>query len=91
MKKFPLVYRYDSKDCGPNCIQMGLRYHGGDAAITRIRQTCDLDLNGVSMAAMERAALPLGFEALATHVNASALEICHALSLFIGFRIISSW
>lgn len=70
----PLVYQHDSKDCGPSCLQMLHQAHGGYIPITRMRDLCDLTIDGVSMAGIERAARALGMVTQAAKVTPDQLD-----------------
>ena len=69
-----LIYQHDSKDCGPSCLQMIHRAHGGHIPITQMRDLCDLTIDGVSMAGLERAATHLGLVTQAAQVAPTQLD-----------------
>lgn len=73
-QKPPLIFQHDSKDCGPSCLQMVHQFHGGRIAMTRMRDLCDLSLDGVSMHGLARAAEALHMDALATQAAPEALH-----------------
>lgn len=73
-KRFHHVFQHDSKDCGPTCLQMVHRHFGGHIPITHMRELCDLNIDGVSIEGLNRAAEELGFDALPCKISAANLE-----------------
>ncbi|WP_296427279.1 peptidase domain-containing ABC transporter [Yoonia sp.] len=73
-RAFSLIYQHDSKDCGPSCLQMIHRFHGGYISTAQMRILCDLTIDGVSMAGLARAADRLGMATQAARVTPDQLD-----------------
>jgi ATP-binding cassette, subfamily B, bacterial len=68
-KRFPVRYQHDSLDCGPTCLDMIARYHGRAYPRQLIRQLCQQDRQGTSLATIARGAEHLGFRTLGVKVS----------------------
>lgn len=68
-KKFPVCYQLDSFDCGPACLEMIARYHGRTLPKQFLRQLCQQDRLGSSLAGIAHAAEKIGFRTLAVKVS----------------------
>jgi len=58
-----LVRQYDRTDCGPAALLSVLRFWGGNALLTRVREYAGTDIGGTTFLGLLRAARALGLEA----------------------------
>ena len=70
----PLARQYDRADCGPACLLSVLRSHGGDAAMTHVRELSGTDANGTTLLGLRQAAHALGFDARGAQGDYDALR-----------------
>lgn len=61
-RKYYLVRQYDRMDCGPAALLSVLRYWGGDAPFSEIRETAGTDVSGTPFIGLLRAAAKVGFQ-----------------------------
>ena len=58
------IKQRDSMDCGPTCLMMIARYYGLQPDRERLRQTCALGKNGVSLLGISKTAEKIGFKTI---------------------------
>lgn len=63
-KKYPVVRQYDQIDCGPAALLSVLKYWRGDTNLVHVRELCQTNIQGSTMADIVRAARTLGFDAI---------------------------
>jgi ATP-binding cassette subfamily B protein len=73
-KRFPVCHQYDSMDCGPSCLDMVARYYGRRYPRQFMRELCQQDRQGTSLATIARGAERLGFRTLGVKVSFEELE-----------------
>lgn len=64
MSKYPFYLQLDSMDCGPSCLRMVAAYYGRKFELTRLREMCSANRNGVSMLGISDAAEHIGFRTI---------------------------
>lgn len=62
-KKFPFVKQEDSKDCGPVCLQMIIKYYNGYVNLEEIRNLSKTNRSGTNAYNLIECAKEIGFEA----------------------------
>jgi ABC-type bacteriocin/lantibiotic exporter with double-glycine peptidase domain len=63
-KKYPIVRQYDQIDCGPAALLSVLKYWRGDTNLVHVRELCQTNIQGSTMADIVKAARTLGFDAV---------------------------
>ena len=66
-------------DCGPSCLAMIAKYYGLQPNIEKIRRSCALNKEGVSLLGISKAAESIGFKAIGGRLtfNTLAKEVPH--------------
>ncbi len=67
-RRFPFVHQLEAADCGSACLEMITRFYGRDYSRQLLRQLCQVDRLGLSMASISHAAEQLGFKTLGLKV-----------------------
>jgi len=62
-RKYPIIHQYDCIDCGPAALLSILKYYGGNASLSHVRELCNTDGQGTTMLDLVNAAKILGFSA----------------------------
>ncbi len=74
-KRFPISFQFDTMDCGPSCLEMIARYHGGEKSQNSSSGACaGRIVRGHRLAGIARAAETLGFRTLAVKVSFDDLK-----------------
>jgi len=68
LKNFPTYKQIDSKDCGPACIKIIVKYFGGNISIQALRQLCETNRSGSSLLNISNAAEKIGIRTLAVKI-----------------------
>jgi len=63
MKRFPVIDQSDTKDCGPSCLGIILKYYGAPYSLTKLKRQCYESRDGVSLFRVFKAAETAGFHA----------------------------
>ena len=58
------IKQRDSMDCGPTCLMMIARHYGLQPDRERLRQTCALDKNGVSLLGISKSSEDIGLKTI---------------------------
>ena len=58
------IKQRDSMDCGPTCLMMIARHYGLQPGRERLRQTCALDKNGVSLLGISKSSEDIGLKTI---------------------------
>ncbi|UJF33015.1 peptidase domain-containing ABC transporter [Paenibacillus hexagrammi] len=61
-RRYPALMQQNEMDCGPTCLTMISRYHGMKASVNRMRERCNVGVEGTSMLGLIESADALGFE-----------------------------
>lgn len=71
--------QYDVMDCGPSCLAMIAKHYGLQPNIEKIRRSCALNKEGVSLLGISKAAESIGFKTIGGRLtfNTLAKEIPH--------------
>ncbi len=72
-RKFPTYTQYDSKDCGPTCLQIISRYYGKHFSLQSLREKSKIGIEGVSLLGISQAAEMLGFRSIGARLDADTL------------------
>jgi ATP-binding cassette, subfamily B, bacterial len=73
-KKVPLVLQMSKADCGAACLAMLLRHHKHQAGLHEVREVCAAGRDGVTAAAIVRAAQKYGLEAKGYRATPDAID-----------------
>lgn len=65
LRKFPVEYQMDSKDCGPACLKIITRYFGRYYSLQYLRDRCGITNQGVSLLDLSTGAESIGLRTLA--------------------------
>lgn len=70
---FPHYKQYDSMDCGPTCLQIIASYYGKFFTLSKLRELCYVNREGVSMLGVSDAAISLGFRTVGVKISLDEL------------------
>ncbi|WP_166245118.1 peptidase domain-containing ABC transporter [Paenibacillus turpanensis] len=73
-KRYPALLQQNEMDCGPTCLTMISNYYGMKASVNRMRERCNVGVEGTSMLGLTEAAEALGFEAKGLKATVSLLH-----------------
>ena len=71
--------QHDAMDCGPSCLAMIAKHYGLQPNIEKIRRSCALNKEGVSLLGISKAAESIGFKTIGGRLtfNTLAKEVPH--------------
>ena len=71
--------QHDAMDCGPSCLAMIAKHYGLQPNIEKIRRSCALNKEGVSLLGISKAAESIGFKTIGGRLtyNTMAKEVPH--------------
>lgn len=72
--KFPFYRQHDQYDCGPTCLKMIAKYYGKTFQLERLRQGCNITMEGVSARGIVEGAESIGIQALPASINFETLQ-----------------
>lgn len=72
--KFPFYKQHDQYDCGPTCLKMIAKYYGKSFQLERLRQACNITMEGVSARGIVEGAEAIGIQALPASINFETLH-----------------
>jgi possible peptide-transporting ATPase len=74
-----ILSQQDSMDCGPSCLAMIAKHYGLQPSIEKIRRSCALNKEGVSLLGISKAAESIGFKTIGGRLtfNTLAEEVTH--------------
>ena len=64
MPAFPFYKQLDAMDCGPSCLRMVARYYGKHFTLQTLREKSHLNIEGVSLLGIARAAEDIGLQTM---------------------------
>lgn len=73
-KKFPFYRQHDQYDCGPTCLRMIAKHYGKNFDIERLRNVCNITMEGVSARGIIEGAESLGMQALPAVIDFQTLS-----------------
>lgn len=68
LNNFPFYRQFDSRDCGPTCLQMIAKFYGKKYSLQTLRDLCFVTREGVSMLGISDAAENIGFRTLSATI-----------------------
>ncbi|MHB1179067.1 MAG: peptidase domain-containing ABC transporter [Daejeonella sp.] len=74
MGKFTFYKQYDHMDCGPTCLRIIAKYYGRSLNIQKLRESCQINKEGVSLLGISEAAEKLGFRSSGVKVTLEQLK-----------------
>lgn len=72
---FKFYKQYNSTDCGPACIKMLVKHYGKDISMQQLRDICNTDREGTSIAELNNALQKLGFKTLPVKISTDKSDI----------------
>ena len=74
-----ILSQQDSMDCGPSCLAMIAKHYGLQPNVEKIRRSCALNKEGVSLLGISKAAESIGFKTIGGRLtfNTLAKEVPH--------------
>ena len=72
--KFPFYKQHDQFDCGPTCLKMIAKYYGKTFQLERLRQVCNITMEGVSARSIVEGAEAIGIQALPASIDFETLS-----------------
>lgn len=71
--------QHDAMDCGPSCLAMIAKHYGLQPNVEKIRRSCALNKEGVSLLGISKAAESIGFKTIGGRLtfNTLAKEVAH--------------
>ncbi|MFB9329248.1 peptidase domain-containing ABC transporter [Paenibacillus aurantiacus] len=72
-KRYPALMQQNEMDCGPTCLTMVARYYGMKASVNRMRERCNVGVEGTSMLSLTETGESLGFETKGLKITAAQL------------------
>jgi ATP-binding cassette, subfamily B, bacterial HlyB/CyaB len=73
-RRYPVLLQQNEMDCGPTCLTMIARYYGMKASVNRMRERCNIGVEGTSMLGLTETAESLGFESQGLKATATLLS-----------------
>lgn len=73
-RDFPFYKQHDQYDCGPTCLKMIAKYYGKTFQMERLRQACNITMEGVSARGIVEGAEAIGLQALPASINFETLH-----------------
>ncbi|MBS1588152.1 MAG: peptidase domain-containing ABC transporter [Bacteroidetes bacterium] len=71
---FPHYKQHDAMDCGPTCLRMIAKYYGKNISIGKLRESANINREGVSMLGISQAAEKIGFKTIGSRINFEQLD-----------------
>lgn len=68
-KKFPFYLQLDAMDCGATCLRMIAKHYGKEISITKLRDRCFTNREGVSLLEISDAAESIGLHTLCARLS----------------------
>lgn len=72
--KFPFYKQHDQYDCGPTCLKMIAKFYGKTFQLERLRQVCNITMEGVSARGIVEGAEAIGIQALPASIDFETLQ-----------------
>jgi len=73
-RTFPFFRQHDQYDCGPTCLKMIAKYYGKSLSLEKLRNYCNITLEGVSARGIVEGAESIGMKALPALINFETLS-----------------
>lgn len=85
MKHFPIIYQYDSMQCGIACLDMICKYYGNVYSMNYISSLYTPSIEGTSLLGLGAAATTLGFHTVSVRADVkergkTVVIVAHRLS-----------
>jgi ATP-binding cassette subfamily B protein len=74
MPSFPFYQQLDAMDCGPTCLRMVARHYGKHYSLQTLREKSQINVEGVSMLGIAKAAEALGMQTMGVSLNWERLQ-----------------
>jgi ATP-binding cassette subfamily B protein len=74
MPAFPFYKQLDAMDCGPSCLRMVARYYGKHFTLQTLREKSHLNIEGVSLLGIARAAEDIGLQTMGVSLTWERLK-----------------
>jgi ATP-binding cassette subfamily B protein len=74
MPSFPFYKQLDAMDCGPTCLRMVARHYGKHYSLQTLREKSHLNIEGVSMLGIAKAAEAIGLQTMGVSLTWDRLK-----------------
>lgn len=84
--RFPFYKQHDSTDCGPACLRSIADFYGKKYFLQRLRESCNIGKDGVSLLGISDAAEDIGFRTKMVKLSINALNESIILPCILHWR-----
>ncbi len=86
MPSFPFYRQLDAMDCGPTCLRMVARHYGKHYSLQALREKSHLNIEGVSMLGIARAAEAIGMQTMGVSLTWERLQTEAPLPVIVHWK-----
>ena len=86
MPSFPFYKQLDAMDCGPTCLRMVARFFGKHFSLQTLREKSHLNIEGVSMLGIAKAAEAIGFQTMGVTLTWERLKVEAPLPVIVHWK-----
>ncbi|MEN8155346.1 MAG: peptidase domain-containing ABC transporter [Bacteroidota bacterium] len=86
MPSFPFYRQLDAMDCGPTCLRMVARHYGKHYSLQSLREKSHLNIEGVSMLGIARAAEAIGMQTMGVSLTWERLQTEAPLPVIVHWK-----
>ncbi|MCK4751251.1 MAG: peptidase domain-containing ABC transporter, partial [Bacteroidales bacterium] len=86
MSSFPYYKQLDAMDCGPTCLRMVARHYGKHFTLQTLRDKSYLNIEGVSMLGIAKAAEDIGFQTMGVSLTWERLQSESPLPVIVHWK-----
>ncbi|MFH0758333.1 MAG: peptidase domain-containing ABC transporter [Bacteroidota bacterium] len=86
MPSFPYYKQLDAMDCGPTCLRMVARHYGKHYTLQTLREKSQLNVEGVSMLGIAKAAEAIGLQTMGVSLTWERLQTEAPLPVIVHWK-----
>ncbi len=86
MPSFPYYKQLDAMDCGPTCLRMVARHYGKHYSLQTLREKSHLNVEGVSMLGIAKAAEAIGLQTMGVSLTWERLQTEAPLPVIVHWK-----
>ncbi len=86
MPSFPFYKQLDAMDCGPTCLRMVARHYGKHYSLQTLREKSHLNVEGVSMLGIAKAAEAIGLQTMGVSLTWERLQTEAPLPVIVHWK-----
>jgi ATP-binding cassette subfamily B protein len=86
MPSFPFYQQLDAMDCGPTCLRMVARHYGKHYALQTLRDKAQINVEGVSMLGIAKAAESIGMQTMGVSLSWERLQTEAPLPVIVHWK-----